>query len=266
VGKVVTALVLVVIVVYAVFPIAWTLLNSFKDLRDIITPVPKLIFRPTLQNYQLVVRISDISAALLRSLIVSSSSVVLGFILGAPFAFVIARYKFIGRDQLKFWIITLRMMPPVAAVFAFVYLWIRLGLMDTYFALIVTYLLITIPTIIWLSIEPFRNVPIEVEEAAQLEGCTPAQVFFNFALPIAWPNLIGGVLFSFILVWNEYFMAFALTSRNMTMPVAVGAFTVVGMQIDWGQVSASVILLCIPPLVLAGMFRKSLASYFVIKA
>lgn len=253
------------VIIYAVFPVFWTLLNSFKQLKDIVTPIPKFIFRPTIHNYILVLQISDILHALLTSLIVSTISVFLGFALGTPFAYVLARFTFRAREQLKFWVITLRMMPPVAAVFAFVYLWIYAGLMDTYIALISTYLLITVPTIIWLSIEPFRNVPIEVEESAQLEGCSPVGVFLNFALPLAWPNLIGGVLFSFILVWNEFFLAFAITSKNMTMPVAVGAFTVVGMQIDWGQVAASVILLCIPPLILAGTFRKSLSSYFVIR-
>ncbi len=264
-GRTLSLFIIIVIMVYALFPLAWALLNSFKQVKDIITPIPKIIFTPTIQNYISVLKISDILNALLNSFIVSFSSVLMGFILGTPFAYVIARFKFRGREQLKFWVITLRMMPPVAVVFAFVYLWINLGLMDTRLALVITYLLITIPTVIWLSIEPFRNVPIEVEEAAMLEGCSHMSVFLRFAMPIAWPNLIGGVLFSFILVWNEFFLAFSITSNRMTMPVAVGAFAVVGMQIDWGQISASIILLCIPPLILAAIFRKSLSSYFVIK-
>ncbi len=257
-------LALLLIFLFAVFPIFWTLLNSFKFMKDIVTPVPRFIFTPTLENYARILRLSDLTGALLNSFIVATSSVVLGFIIGIPFAYVIARFRFRGKENLKFWVITLRMMPPVASVFAFVYLWLNLGLLDSYFALIFTYLLITIPTIIWLSIEPFRNVPVEIEEAAMMEGISHLRVFLQFALPVAWPTLIGGVLFAFILVWNEFFLAFTLTSERMTLPVAVGAYAVVGMQIPWGEVSASMILLSIPPLIIAAFFRKSLSSYFII--
>lgn len=255
-----------VVTVFAVFPIFWTFLNSFKQLRDIVTPVPKLFFRPTIQNYVRIVGYSDLISALLNSVVIATSSVGIGFVLGAPFAYVLARFQFKAREDLKFWIITLRMMPPVAVIFSFIYIWLRAGLMDTYAAVIFTYLLITIPTVIWLSIEPFRNVPIECEEAAALEGCGPARVFLKIALPVAWPSLIGGVLFAFILVWNEFFIAFTLTSQRMTLPVAVGAFAVIGMQIDWGEVSASMILLSIPPLILAGFFRRFLASYYIVNS
>jgi len=258
--------VILFIAISAVFPIFWTLLNSFKFMKDIISPVPRFIFTPTIENYLRVLRLSDLKGALLNSFIVSTGSVVLGFVFGVPFAYAIARFTFRAKENLKFWVITLRMMPPVASVFAFIYLWLNLGMMDTYFALIFSYLLITIPTIIWLSIEPFRNVPIEIEEAATLEGLSPFRVFLQCALPIAWPTLIGGVLFSFILVWNEFFLAFTLTSERMTLPVAVGAYAVVGMQIAWGEVSASIIMLSIPPLILAGFFRKSLSSYFIIRS
>lgn len=258
-------LLIFIIFIYAIFPIFWTFLNSFKYLKDIVTPVPKFIFTPTIKNYIGLLRLSNLTDALLNSFIVSTSSVILGFIIGVPFAYVIARFQFRARDTLKFWVITLRMMPPVATIFAYIYLWLNIGMLDTYGAVIITYLLITVPTIIWLSIEPFRNVPIEIEEAAMLEGISHLKVFLKFSLPIAWPTLIGGVLFSFILVWNEFFIAFTLTSKRMTLPVAVGSFAVVGMQVDWGQVSAAMILLSIPPLILAGFFRKSLSSYFVIK-
>ena len=256
---------LIIIAFFAIFPVLWTFINSFKCLTDIITPVPKIFFNPTLQNYVEILKLSSLKNALLSSFIISTSSVILGFIIGIPFAYSIARFQFKARENLRFWVITLRMLPPVATIFAYIYLWINIGLLDTYISVIFTYLLITIPTIIWLSIEPFRNVPVEIEEAAMMEGVSYFKVFFKFALPIAWPTLIGGVLFAFILVWNEFFIALTLTSQRMTLPVAVGAYAVVGMQMDWGQLSASMILLSIPPFILAGLFRKSLSSYFIIK-
>ncbi len=255
----------VIFIVIAIFPIFWTFLNSFKDLKDIVTSIPKILFQPTLENYIAILRVAPLTKALLSSVIVATSSVVLGFIIGAPFAYTIARFQFKARENLRFWVITLRMMPPVATIFAYIYLWLNLNLLDTYISLIITYLILTVPTVIWLSIEPFRNVPIEIEEAAMLEGVSHPKIFLKFALPIAWPTLIGAVLFAFILVWNEFFIAFVLTSQNMTLPVAVGAYAVIGMQIDWGQISAAMMLLSVPPFIIAAIFRKSLTSYFVVK-
>jgi multiple sugar transport system permease protein len=265
INRIILSFVLSIFILVAISPIFWTLLNSFKILKDILTPVPKIFFRPTLENYIAILNATALKKALLSSVIVATSSVIIGFIIGTPFAYTIARFQFKARNNLRFWVITLRMMPPVATIFAYVYLWIKIGLLDTYISLIITYLILTIPTIIWLTIEPFRNVPIEIEESAMLEGATHARVFIQFALPIAWSTLMGGVLLAFVLVWNEFFFAFVLTSRVMTLPVAVGAYAVIGQEIHWGEIAAAMIVLAIPPFILASVFRKSLSSYFVVK-
>ncbi|MCX6090596.1 MAG: carbohydrate ABC transporter permease [Candidatus Atribacteria bacterium] len=251
------------IFLFAFFPIFWTALSSFKYLKDIVTQVPKLLFTPTLESYRQLLHISDIRGGLINSLVVAPLSVLLGFVAGVPAAYIFARYPFKRRNDLQFWVISLRMMPPVAVVIPFIFIWFRLHLFDTYFSLIFTYFLISMPTIIWLSIESFRNVPKECEEAAMVEGCSYLQTFFKIAFPVAGPTLIGGVLFCFILVWNEFFMAFVLTSNKMTLPVAAGSFTMVGMEVPWGLICGSVCLLSIPPLVLTSIFRKFLSSYFL---
>jgi len=252
-----------IIFAVAIFPIYWTALGSLKYVRDIVTPVPKFFFVPTLSNYARVLTIADIRGALFNSMVVVTGATVVGFVLGVPAAYVFARYKFRHREDLQFWILSLRMMPPVAIVIPFISIWLGLGLFDTYIALTVTYLLISLPIVTWLSIDSFRNVPLECEEAAMVEGCSYFQVFFRIALPIAGPTLIGGLLFAFILVWNEFFLAFVLTSQKMTMPVAAASFAMIGMEIPWGLVCASVCLLSIPPLILASVFSKFLQSYFL---
>jgi len=254
-----------VIFLIAIFPIYWTAISSFKFVRDIVTPIPKFIFTPTLSNYIDVLKIADIRSGLFNSFIVVTGATLLGFILGVPAAYVLARFSFKHKDDLQFWVLSLRMMPPVAVVIPFISIWLGLGLFDTYISLIITYLLISLPVIVWLSIDCFRSVPIECEEAAMVEGCSYFQVFYKIALPIAGPTLIGGLLFSFILVWNEFFLAFVLTSEKMTMPVVAAAFAMVGMEIPWGLICASICLLSIPPLILASIFRKFLQSYFLPK-
>src|SRR5690606_17210006 len=134
---------------------------------------------------------------------------------------------------------------------------------DTRVALVATYLSITISTMLWLSIESFKQVPIELEEAAQLEGLGPLGVFLRIALPLAIPSLVGMSMFVFILVWNEFFLAFVLTARQaVTMPVASASFAAVGMEVPWGQLSASISLLLVPPLILSYFFLRYLPNFF----
>jgi hypothetical protein len=167
------------------------------------------------------------------------------------------------RNNLQHFILSLRFMPPVAVALPFFLIWMRLRLLDSMPAVIFTYLTIAISTMIWLTIECFKQVPVECEEAAHLEGCTQFQVFSRVALPLAIPSILGMCIFIFILLWNEFFLAFVITSqRAVTMPVASAAFAVVGMEVPWGQICASVILLSIPPLILSYFFVKFLPYFF----
>lgn len=261
--KVFIYIIITIIFVFAFFPIFWTAISSFKIIRDIVTPVPRLIFKPTLNNYIDVLKIGDIRKGLTNSLIVAPLSAFFGLLIGIPAAYIFARYPFRHRDDLQFWVLSLRMMPPVAVVIPFIYIWLNFKLYDTHLSLVFTYFLISLPTIIWLSIESFKNIPIECEEAAMVDGCSNFQTFYKIALPVAGPTLIGGVLFTFVLLWNEFFLAFSLTSSSATLPVAASAFVMVGMEVPWGQVCASICLLSLPPLFLVSIFRKFLSSYFL---
>ena len=250
----------------AVSPIAWMLISSFKSRVDIINYPPKFVFSPVLDNYVDILKRPIFFRSLRNSLIIVPTSLFLGFIFGVPVAYIFARIPFRGSKDLRFFILTLRFMPPIATVIPFFTMWLSLGLLDTIPALIFTYLAISISTMIWLTIECFKEVPIEYEEAAQLEGCTQFQIFSKIALPIILPTLFGMSIFIFILIWNEFFFAFVLTSyRAVTMPVASAAFAVVGMEVPWGQICASIILLSIPPLMLSYFFAKFLPYFFKVR-
>lgn len=255
-----------IILFIAVGPIAWMVISSFKSRVDIISYPPKFIFSPVLENYARILARETLLRSIKNSLTVVLASLSLGFIFGVPTAYVFARLSFRGNADLRFFVLTLRFMPPVAVVIPFFILWLRLGLLDRVPSLVVTYLLITISVMIWLTIECFKRVPIECEEAALLDGCTQFQIFYKIALPIALPSLLGMTIFTFILIWNEFFLAFVLTSsRAITMPVASAAFAVVGMEVPWGQVCASITLLSIPPFILAYFFLKFLPHFFKVR-
>ena len=261
--KIIVTSLIVFVLFLAIAPIAWMFVSSLKSKIDIIGYPPKFVFQPTLENYRRVLNMPTLMRGLKNSVFITSIALLVGFVLGAPTGYIFARIPFRGKENLRFFVLSLRFMPPVAVAIPFFAIWLRLKMLDTYQALIVTYLIISIPTMIWLTIECFRSIPMECEEAAHLEGCTQFQVFSRIALPLALPSLLGMAMFVFILLWNEFFFAFILTSnRAITMPVASAAFAIVGMEVPWGQICASIILLSIPPLILSYFFVKFLPFFF----
>ncbi|AMP15386.1 carbohydrate ABC transporter permease [Collimonas pratensis] len=252
---------LTLLVTVALFPVLWALLNSLKELMDIVSPTPRFLFRPTLDNYRQVLHTPEVLSGLYNSILVVGVAVGLGALLGVPAAYAIARYPFRRRDDVQFFVLSLRFLPPVAVAIPLMAIWIDLGVYDTRFSLIVTYLLTTLSTIIWLSIPAFQRVPREIEEAATIDGYGPYAVFWRIALPIASKTLLGGVVFSFVLVWNELMMALTLTSQQAaTLPVIAATFTSMGQEVPWGVVNASTVLLALPPLVFLGLLSQLLNS------
>ncbi len=257
-----TALVAIPLFVVALFPVAWAALSSFKSLKDIVSPVPVLWFRPTLRNYLDVIATPAVQMGILNSVVVVSASVAIGILLGWPAAYALARLSGRIKNELLFYVLSIRFMPPVAIAIPFMAIYLDLGLNDTRPALILTYSLVTISTIVWMSIPAFERVPVEIEEAAELAGYGPLSVFWRIALPLASPSLIGGVLFTFVVIWNELLIALVLTARNVTLPVVASSFSTLGMEVPWGVINASAILLCLPPLLFIGLLTRFLNRFF----
>jgi multiple sugar transport system permease protein len=161
-----------------------------------------------------------------------------------------------------FYVLSLRFLPPVAIAIPFIALYLDLGIHDTRGSLILTYCLTTISTMIWLGVPAFEQVPRDIEEAASLEGCSEFQIFCKISLPVALPSLIGAVLFTFVIVWNELLIALSLTSQNFTLPVVAATFTMMGMEVPWGIINASSIVLAIPPLLFIGLIMQFVNRFF----
>ncbi|WP_395068538.1 carbohydrate ABC transporter permease [Paraburkholderia silvatlantica] len=251
----------VALAVVAVFPVLWAVLNSLKNLLDIVTPTPRFIFTPTLENYRQVISSPEVLIALENSSVIVGTAVILGTVLGVPAAYVIARFHVPAKRDIQFFLLSLRFLPPVAIAIPLIAIWVDLGLYDTRFSMIVTYLLTTLSTITWLSIPVFRRMPREIEEAATLDGYGPYAVFWRIALPTCGNTLLGGIIFSFVLVWNELMMGLALTSsRSATLPVVASAFTSLGQEVPWGVINASTVLLALPPIIFVGVLIRLLNS------
>ncbi len=251
----------------AIGPVVWTLINSFKTRVDIATSVPRLLFSPTLENYIYVLSRESAANGLVNSIIVAGVSVALGAILGLPAAYALARYPGRWANDIQFFVLSIRFLPPVAIAIPLMVIWLELGLYDSKTSLIVTYSLLTLSSTIWLAVPAFKRVPREIEEAAVVDGYGRYAVFFLIALPVAARSLAAAVAFSFVLVWNEFLMALMLTTSDAkTLPIVASELTQLGRDVPWGILNASVILLSLPPILLVGVLNGLLNSSFKNKA
>lgn len=257
--------VLALLIAVALVPILWTVLGSFKTLRDIVTPVPKLFFTPTIENFITILQNPSIRDGLLNSIVVVGASVLIGAILGIPAAYSLARHVHRLKGDLQFFVLSLRFMPPVAIAIPFIVIYLNVGLYDTTLGLILVYLVTTISTTIWLSVPAFERVPREIEEAAAMEGCGQGEIFLKFALPIAAPSLFGALVFTFVLVWNELLLALTLAAQNSTLPVVAASITSLGKEVPWGVINASTVILVLPPLVFIGLLMGFINRMVVAK-
>ena len=172
--------VLLAIIVFCVFPFYWMVVTSFKNQQDILSPVPKFFFSPTLENYQRAVAKFDVALSLENSLIVALSTTALSLLLGTPAAYAIARFEFKGKKDLWFWFITNRMLSPIVLALPFFILARNLKLLDTQLVLILIYLTFNVPIVIWICADQFRNIPKELDEAATLEGYNSFAIFWQY--------------------------------------------------------------------------------------
>ena len=184
-----------------------------------------------------------------------------------PAAYAVARNPNRWTNEVPFFVLSLRFLPPVAVAIPLMVIWLNLGLYDTRLALIVTYCLMTISITVWLAIPVFQRVPKEIEEAARLDSYGPYAVFFRVALPVAMRSLLGALAFSFVLVWNEFLMALMLTTSDAkTLPIVASEMSQMGMNVPWGILNAAIVLLSLPPLLLLGLLSSFINRMFSIKS
>jgi len=238
------------------FPIYWLFTSSFKTSKALFSIPPQWIFVPVLKHYRWILSFGQVILGLKNSMIVVPITTFLSLLLGLPCAYAFSRFRFKFRDNLKFWIITLRMLPPVAVVIPFYLIWLRFHLYDTYIALCLSYLIITMPIVVWLMGGFFEKIPREAEEAAMIDGASVHTAFLRIALPLASPGLIITTMFISIFVWNDLFFGFMFTTDNITLSVALAGLSRSGMELKWGAIAAGGVISTIPALIFALVARK----------
>ena len=259
--KLLTRLVLWASLLVMLLPISWVVLTSFKptEFAQVLPPVWN--FTPTLQNYRDVLTGNTYTSQvfgelLVHSIIVTVASTLLGLLTAIPAAYALARVKFNGRQATANWILSTIMFPPAVSVIPVFIIASRLGLTDTWPVLVVPYAAFGLPMMIWMLRSAIKQIPFEIEEAAQVDGASRGEIIWHIVLPLLTPSIVSASLLAGMLAWNEFLFALTLSrSAIKTAPVGISEFTnMYGTQ--WGTLTAAATVTVAPILLITLLLRR----------
>lgn len=257
----------IVFVAFLIAPIIWIIMMSLKDFSDVIAFPPKFAFTPTLENYESVLFSSDAAGStgageflryLLNSFIVSGAAVVLSIVVGVPAAYALTRARVKAQESLAFAFLSIRFVPELAIIIPLYSLYQGLQMYDTFTGLILANQIITLPLVIWTVRTFISDVPVELEDAAQIDGCGPWRTMFSIITPIIRPGLASAAIVAFIFSWNNLIIGLVLSGKK-TQPVTVGILQAIGFdQVRWGWMAAAAMVAAIPGMIIAIYLQKHL--------
>lgn len=249
---------LLIISVWALFPIFWMFSMSLKRKVDALAMPPKWFFRPIADNYIQVFSSQDFTQFYVNSLIVALCSVVLVITIGLPASYTLSRVNFKGRKNIDFWILSTRMAPPIGVLIPYFLIFRRLNLLDTRASLIAMHVALNLPFAIWIMKGFFSEIPKEIEEASLIDGCSYWGSFLKITLPLVGPGVAATSIITFLFSWNELLFAVTLTGlRSKTAPVALYNF-ISYEEISWGPLSASAMIALVPVILFVLLMQKQL--------
>jgi multiple sugar transport system permease protein len=245
-----------VLAVVVLFPLYFIFTTALKTTQDTFAYPPEFLFTPTLMHFQEIFADGAVVSALWNSTVIATSSTFIAALLGVPAAYALARVEFRGRDQLWFWYITNRFISPIVVALPFFLMMRTLGLLDTRTGLIIVYLVFNVPLMVWLSVDQFRSIPIDLDESALVDGAGTFRTFRSIALPLAAPGIAVAAILCFIFSWNEFLFALVLTRSNaVTAPVEAAGF-MTGFGVRWGAMMATGTLIVLPVLIFAAIASR----------
>lgn len=251
---------LMFVLIFALFPIVWTFLTSFKIELDIVTSdLQYLPERITFDNYVAIWTRSGFPTLIRNSFATTMMTLVICLVLGSLAAYGFSRYQFRGRYGLLLFYLVLRMFPVVLMIIPLFILMKNLGLLNSSFGLALAYTTFLLPICTWMMKGFFDAIPPELEDAARIDGCTRLGALFRIILPLARSGLVATGVFIGIAAWNEYLFALMLTTGVGSRTWPVGLALMVGeFQLPWGALSAGGIISIIPVMILFGLVQQTL--------
>jgi multiple sugar transport system permease protein len=260
-GVLVRYLVAATFVGFCLFPFYVILTTSLKAERDVFAWPPIWLFHPTFNSFYEALFVfggQGAFAFIVNSVIITALSTVLSVGLGSMAAYGLARFPFRGRKQLSFWILSTRFAPPIAFVVPVYLMALQLDLLDSRIALVLIYTSMNLSFVIWLLRGFFVEIPIEIEEAALVDGYTRLQIFRRVALPLVRPGIVTAGILSAVFSWNEFLFATILTQTHAaTLPVYLSGFSN-AMGLAWGEYMAVGVIAVLPITLFTMMLQKHL--------
>lgn len=258
------------ILFYTLFPFYWAIVSSLTlDSQLFNTPASYWPSQIDWSHYEYVLRNDDFLKALRNSVIVSVSTVVIALLIGSLAAFALGRIKFRGRTAILYIVLSMTMFPSVA-ILGSLFLMIRgewflptPNVYNTHIALIVTYLIFTLPFTIWVMTQFFKAMPGELEEAALVDGAGPMRVFWQILLPLALPGLVTTGLLAFIAAWNEFLFALTFTNNYdaRTVQVAISQFSGRSeFELPYANRMAASVVVTLPLIILVLVFQRKILA------
>ena len=245
------------VIIACLFPFIWTIMTSIKTRVATIDP-SVWFFKPTLENYRAVFQKRDLLFYIKNSAIIVFFTTLISIVLGTMAAYGFARFRFKRKEDLAFWILSLRMLPPMAVVIPFFLMGRFFYLLDKHIFLIIVYLSFNIPFTIWMMRGFIEDIPQEIEESAWVDGCSRFQGLMKIVFPLTMPGIVATAIFCVIQSWNEFALAFFLSSFNSrTVPTTVTFFLTV-LGVIWGEMAAVGVVATIPILIFAVIVQKYL--------
>jgi len=260
--RVLVYLLAVLIVCWSVGPFLWQMSTSVQPDRELMNPTPPLFPYPiTLQHFVNIFTAKSFHRYIINSAIVTIITTFLCLLFGSIAAYALARLEIRGRFGILGFVLGVSMFPQIAIVAPLYVLASSFGWLDTYRVLVVIYLALGLPLVIWVLFGYFRSIPQSIDEAARIDGARPLMIFFRITLPISLPAVVTTGLLCFIAAWNEFMFALAFTSdiNHQTVPVGIANFT--GLHyVPWGDIAAASVVVTLPLVIVVLIFQQHIIS------
>ena len=248
----------IVIVAFMILvPVAWMVLSSFKPSAEVTAYPPTLWFAPTLDNYRQLFETTPFGEYAVNSVITTVGSTLIGIVLGVPASFAVSWTRITWPATVT---LLARMAPGTLFLLPWYVVFRELGMIGTYWALILTHAVITMPIVIWVLLPYFDGIPRSVLESAQVDGCSVLRILWRIALPLVTPGLVVASILAFVFSWNYFLFALVLSNSD-TKTLIAASFNFIGEgATNWGALMAAATLIALPPLVLAFIVQRRLVS------
>ena len=262
VGDILCNVYLIILAVFAVFPLLWLLVSSFKSSSEMLNNPTKILpIQWTLENFKTVLITLNFTINIRNSVIIAAATTLIAIVISSLAAYGVVRFFPKLGDVMTKVLVTTYMVPSIMLVIPYAMVMAKLGLTNTRIGLVLVYLSFSVPYAVWMLVGFFKTVPIGIEEAARIDGANKLQVFVRVVLPLVAPGIVSTAIYVFINAWNEYLYSMILMSSSDKTTISVAVKTLEGADIlNWGSLMAACAIVVVPSIIFFCFIQSKLAG------